>query len=245
MLRLDRPFIVMRQGKRCMETGKVAEFLRYVDKEILPATSDLENLDVANRKHVQKLVYTNLVDRFDSLVDGLVLDNCRCEFLTAEATKGMTQQITEADLVKLLMRSGDIQDAIDEKLKAAIRNSVLRERHSKKLISALSAFEVTGNFIKFPRVNISTGVIHEKIKPQNNKTPYSIAGYADWLYSRRNAIVHGNGSNKYLKNDLVQLKKIYKCEPAPSFRIKLGTVQTAAEFYRGVCALFTESANEA
>ena len=44
-----------------METGKVAEFLRYVNKEILPATNDLENLDEKNRKHVQKLVYTNLV----------------------------------------------------------------------------------------------------------------------------------------------------------------------------------------
>ncbi|PKM21632.1 MAG: hypothetical protein CVV10_08385 [Gammaproteobacteria bacterium HGW-Gammaproteobacteria-14] len=228
-----------------METGKVREFLRYVDKEILPATTDLENLDVKNRKHVQKLVYTNLVDRFDSLIDGLVLDNCRCEFLTAEATKGMTQQITEAELIKLLMRSGDIQDAIDEKLKAAIRNSVLRERHSKKLTSALSAFEVIGNLKSAPRVNVSTGAILEKITPQNKYIPYSIAGYADWLYSRRNAIVHGNGSNKYLKNDLVQLKKLYKCEPTETFRIKLGTVQIAAEFYRGVCGLFTDAANEA
>ncbi|PHS01623.1 MAG: hypothetical protein COA68_01460 [Oceanobacter sp.] len=228
-----------------METGKIDQFIRYVDSEILPATEDLENLEVASRKHVQKLVYTNLVDRFDSLIDGLVLDNCRCDYLTSEATKSMTQQITEAELIQLLMRSGDIQEAIDEKLKASIRNSVLRERHSKKLVSAMTAFDVPSNFKSLPRVNISTGVILEKIKPQNNQVPYSIAGYSDWLYSRRNAIVHGNGTNKYLQNDLTQLKKLYKCVPPASFRIKLGTVQIAAEFYRGVCNLLLEGADEA
>jgi hypothetical protein len=228
-----------------METQKIGEFLQYVDKEILPATKDLENLDVQNRKHVQKLVYTNLVDRFDSLIDGLVLDNCRCDYLTAEATKGMTQQITEAELIKLLMRSGDIQEAIDEKLKGAIRNSVLSKRHSKKLLSALTAFDVPSNFKSTPRVNISTGVILEKIKPQNNKVPYSITGYSDWLYSRRNAIVHGSGTNRYLNNDLVQLERTYKCVPPASFRIKLGTVQIAAEFYKGVANLFVEAADGA
>lgn len=111
-----------------METNKIDEFLRYINKEILPATKDLENLDVKNRKHVQKLVYTNLVDRFDSLIDGLMLNNCRCDYLTAEATREMKQQITEAELIKLLMRSADIQDAIDEKLKASI--SKLRSERS-------------------------------------------------------------------------------------------------------------------
>jgi hypothetical protein len=77
-----------------VNTDKIDEYQKYVEKEILPATKDLESLDDKNRKHVQKLVYTNLVDRFDSLVDGALLDNCRSEYLTAEATKNMTQQIT-------------------------------------------------------------------------------------------------------------------------------------------------------
>lgn len=108
----------------------------------------------------------------------------------------------------------------------------------------MAAFEVTSNFKSLPRVNISTGAILDKIKPQSKKVPYSIAGYADWLYSRRNAIVHGSGTNKYLKNDLVQLEKLYKCAPPASFRIKIGTVEIAAEFYRGVTDLFLEAAGE-
>ena len=228
-----------------MKTERIYDFNRYVKQEILPATEDLGNLDDKNRKHVQKLVYTNLVDRFDSLVDGLLLDNCRSGYLTAEATKSMTQQITEAELIKLLMRAGDIQDAIDEKLHSALRNSILRERHSKKLLSLFGAFDMTENYKSRPRVNINTGVILEKIKPQNKTIPYSIAGYADWLYSRRNAIVHGSGSNKYLQNDLVQLKKLYKCDPVKTFRIKLGTVEIAAKFYQGVANMLLESADEA
>jgi hypothetical protein len=143
------------------------------------------------------------------------------------------------------MRSGDIQEAIDEKLQSALRNSILRERHSKKLLSLFNTFEVGGNYKNLPRVNINTGVILEKIKPQSKTVPYSIAGYSDWLYSRRNAIVHGGGSNKYLRNDLVQLKKLYKCDPAKTFRIKLGTVEIAAEFYQGVANMLLEAANEA
>jgi len=53
-----------------MNVERLTEFLRYMEKEILPATVDIENLADANRKHVQKLVYTNLVDRFDSMLDG-------------------------------------------------------------------------------------------------------------------------------------------------------------------------------
>ena len=42
-----------------MKLDRIKDFNRYVAKEILPATEDLENLDDGNRKHVQKLVYTN------------------------------------------------------------------------------------------------------------------------------------------------------------------------------------------
>ena len=217
-----------------METVKIDEFLEYVDKEILPATRDLEKLEVRSRKHVQKLVYTNLVDRFDSLIDGLVLDNCRCDFLVTESTKGMGQQITEAELIKLLMRSGDLQGAIDEKLRTALRGSILRERHSRKLEKVFGAFDLVGDFRGCPRVNISTGKILQRITPQNKSIPYSVLGYADWLYSRRNAIVHGGGKSKFLNNDVAQLGKLYKCKPTGSFRIKLSTISVTAEFYRGV-----------
>ena len=228
-----------------MKTEKLDSFLSYLDTEVLPAMKDLEKLADANRKHIQKLIYTNLVDRFDSMVDGLLLDNCRSEFLSDEATKSMSQVITEAELVKLLMNSEDLQTAIDERLKASLRNSVLRERHSRKVSSLFSTFKIDESQKNAPKVNINTGAILDKIKPQQSKVPYGICGYTDWLYSRRNAIVHGAGSNKFLKNDLVQLKKLYKCTPAATFRIKLATIKTAATFYRGVANMISMAANAA
>lgn len=81
-----------------MNIDRLRNFSKFVDKEILPATQDLEKLDDANRKHVQKLVYTNLVDRFDSMIDGAILDNCREAALVEEAGKRLNKPITELDL---------------------------------------------------------------------------------------------------------------------------------------------------
>lgn len=217
-----------------MITDSISSFTAYVTKEVLPASDDLTKLADANRKHIQKLIYTNLVDRFDSMVDGAILENCRSEFLASEATKGMAQQITEADLIQLLMKSEHLQAALDEKLQVALRNTVLRNRHSRKLVNLFEAFELSEYGRNAPCVNISTGAILAKIKPQRKTIPYSICGYADWLYSRRNAIVHGAGANKYLENDLAQLKKLYKCTPAATFRVKVSSIKIAAEFYKGV-----------
>jgi hypothetical protein len=227
-----------------METNQLQDFTKYVDVQILPATTDVGNLDDPNRKHVQKLIYTNLCDRFDAMIDGTILDNCRVESLVTQATAGMTQQITEADLLKLLMHSGDIQDAINEKLRASLRNSVLRERHSKKLAKLFVAFGVTVDFQKKPKVNVNNGKILEKIKPQHETIPYSICGYADWLYSRRNSIVHGAGTASFLQNDKKQLKKIYNCTPAKKIRLKLSSTTTAADFYKSVVELLMQASEE-
>ncbi len=223
-----------------MKIDSITVFLSYLQNEVLPAADDLEKLEDANRKHIQKLIYTNLVDRFDSVIDGLLLDNCRSDYLAEEATKGMSQSITEAELIKLLMNSGDLQTAIDEKLKSALRNSVLRQRHSRKLASVFSTFRGDEYAKNQPRVNISTGAILEKIKPQQKDIPYGICGYADWLYSRRNAIVHGAGTNKFLSNDVLQLKKLYQCTPAQTFRIKLATVRVAATYYQSVAEIIRD-----
>ena len=60
-----------------MNTTRFEEFTEFVKEALLPATTDIGKLAEASRKHVQKLVYTNLVDRFDAMVDGALLDNCR------------------------------------------------------------------------------------------------------------------------------------------------------------------------
>lgn len=220
-----------------MNTDRFADFSMFVDKEILPAANDIEKLDDSSRKHVQKLVYTNLVDRFDAMIDGALLDNCREEHLVSEATKVLTKPITESDLLQLLIHSDHVQDALDIKLKESLRNVVLRERHSRKLSTLFRVFQPDQECWNQPRVNISVGTISPHIKPQKKTIPYSICGYADWLYSRRNSIVHGAGTNKFLANDAAQLEKLFKCKPAKTFRIRVSSTRISAAFYKGVVDL--------
>jgi len=217
-----------------VKTETVKDFQRFVRKEVLPAITDLGKLSEAQRIHVQKLVYTNLVDRFDTLVDLTILNNCREDVLVDEASKDLTGSITEADLVRLLMHSATLQDALDSKLKGALRNSALRQRHSKKLETLFRVFAPDFKAMGKPRVNPATGEILEEIRPTNNQQPLSVCGYADWLYSRRNAVVHGGGGSKYLENDKAQLKKLFNCQVPATFKIKLSSVQNAATFYLGV-----------
>lgn len=221
-----------------MNNDSICGFRKYLTKEILPASKELENLPDTSRKHLQKLTYTNLVDRFDAMVDATLLDNVREDALVEMATGKMNNQVLESDLISLLLKGDDLQDALDNKLKLAIQNGVLRERHSKKVSTLFSVFQGHENVQTLPRVNISNGKIMEnKIKPTSKTIPYSICGFCDWLYSRRNAVVHGGGSSSYLKNDIAQLKKLYKCTPATRVIVKLGAVSTAATFYIDVVDL--------
>lgn len=220
-----------------MDKKAIRNFKKYVEKEIEPAINDLESLDERNRVHVQKLVYTNLVDRFDTMIDTSILDNCREDGCIDLSLKDMTGTVTESDLIKILMHGENLQGALDIKLKNGLRNTVLRQRHSQKLIVLFSVFQPDINCSGVQRVNISTGKILEKIKPQNKTIPYSIAGYTDWLYSRRNSIVHGAGGNKFLENDRRQLKKLYKKEPAKTFKVKLSSVTNTVVFYKEIVRL--------
>ena len=221
-----------------MDTKAIKDFKKYVEKEIEPAIIDLESLDEKNRIHVQKLVYTNLVDRFDTMVDTTILDNCREDGFMDISLKDMTGNVTESDLMKILMHGEDLQGALDIKLKTGLRNTVLRERHSRKLTILFSVVSPEINCTGVQRVNVPTGKVMEKIKPQKNiQTPCSLSGYADWLYSRRNSVVHGGGSNKFLENDRKQLKKIYKKEPAKTFKIKLSSVSNTVTFYKDIIHL--------
>lgn len=216
-----------------MNTDKITAFDEFVDNEILPAATELERLADKSRRHLQKLAYTNLVDRFDSMVDNMLLDNCREELLVGEASKNLTQQVTEADLLKLLLQSANLQNALETKLKDGLRNTILRERHSKKLKVLFDVFRADEDCWNKPRVNIATGDIYNHMKPQKKrKVPYSICGYADWLYARRNSIVHGGGTTKLLENDVKHLEKLFRCVPATSVSIKPSSVKIAATFYK-------------
>ena len=103
----------------------------------------------------------------------------------------------------------------------------------KKVFEVLAPSE---NLSK-PRVNINTGAIVAQFKIQNKKIPSSIVGYDDWLYSRRNAIVHGGGNVAMLQNDLKHLKDCFHCDVAKTVKLKIGSITNAVGFFRAVAKL--------
>ena len=191
------------------------------------------DVDVENYTYsgTQKLVYTNIIDRFDTMIDSLIIENCREEGFIETSLANMSGTVTESDLVKILIHGENLQGALDLKLRNGLRNTILRERHSKKLSSVFKVFQPDINPVTDQRVNPPTGKISAKITPQKAiKIPYSISGYADWLYSRRNGVVHGAGSS-FLKIDKARLKELYKYNCPSTFKMKIGATNNAVNFY--------------
>ena len=214
-----------------MNLTAAEDFSNYVEKQIAPSVEDIKKLDDKSRKHVQKLIYTNLVDRFDVMVDLLILENCRSDFVIEAISPSLTETVNEAYLLQLLMNADTVQDAIDERLRNAIRNSILRKRHSRKLHFLLKLFDCLEYTTKKPQVQPGNGNVIQSAKQTKVNVPHSVCGYADWLYARRNAVVHGAGSSYYLKNDKIQLQKLYDYKCPETFKLKIGAVTSSIKFY--------------
>lgn len=211
------------------------EFGSFLDNEFESARRELAGLKTdANRRHLQKLVYTNLMDRFDSLLDRVVLDNKLNDQLLDELLEKFTEPLSEGEVLRLLIDQNRPSAHLDERVEGTLRQGVLRQRHSLKFAKILKVYcGYDERVMKEPVVNPNDGKIYKKIKPPNNKIPCSIPGYADWLYSRRNAIVHGGGSAKMLVGDLKQMQSIYGCDAGKTVNLKLNSLRNAADFYRG------------
>ena len=97
-----------------MITTSLKSFESFLKKEIQPAISELDQLNDNSRKHIQKLIYTNLVDRFDVMVDKIILDNIHEQEIIDIATKNMDKPVIESDLIKLLIGKDRLESMIDE-----------------------------------------------------------------------------------------------------------------------------------
>ncbi len=219
-----------------MNYQRLDDFVAFLDREVSSAVGELEKVAEQSRRHLQKLVYTNIVDRFDGTVDHSLLDNALEEPLLSEILQELKDPLTEGEVLRLMTEPNTCQDRLKDRAEGVMRNGILRERHSKKLRKLFEALAPSEN-CDIPRVNPATGDVTGRFKPQDSKIPCSLLGYADWLYSRRNAIVHGGGQAKILENDLNQLKKIYKCSAAKSLKLKIGSITNAVSFYRRLVEL--------
>ncbi len=226
-----------------MDLQHIQEFESFINKEVKEAVEELDGIEEGSRKHLQKLVYTNLVDRFDYMIDKTFISNSMNEALLEEALKKLDSPVSESDVLKLLMNGANIHQVVEQRVQSVIRNGILRNRHSLKLDKLLEIFGENTNYKNKPRVNISTGKILASFTPPNNKVPTSICGYADWLYSRRNAIVHGGGNAYISELDLSQLKKIYKSDVVKSTKLKLGSITIASEFYLSIVGILKSAAS--
>ncbi|GAA0371785.1 hypothetical protein GCM10009092_40170 [Bowmanella denitrificans] len=70
-----------------MDLQHVEEFEKFVKTEVKAAATELQGLEEGSRTHLQKLVYTNLVDRFDVMIDKTILANALHENLLEESLK--------------------------------------------------------------------------------------------------------------------------------------------------------------
>lgn len=216
----------------------IDEFLVFIEDDLAGATAELGKLQDTNRIHIQKLIFTNLVDRFDYAVDKTLLNYVHHTQLRESLLKDMKDVVTDKRLIELLLKSQDeLKNTLTEILQNELRSTVLRKRHSKKL-EHLCPILMPDVGLSQNRVNIANGQVSSKSK-FNRQIPVTILGYADWLYCRRNAVVHGGGTMKVSVNDLDHLKNVCKIpQPANSVKLNLGSIQNAANFYKSLIALF-------
>src|SRR5229473_2176268 len=116
-----------------MIKDRIEEFEAFLDGEVSSATSELEDIEERSRKHLQKLVYTNLVDRFDSMVDHVLLDNAFNETLLGDALKILDDPLSEGETLRLFVDASKAKTHVDNRIQETLRNTLLRSRHSQKV----------------------------------------------------------------------------------------------------------------
>lgn len=218
-------------------------FAMFCKNDIQSAIKELQKIKTeSNRKHLQRLVYVNLVNRFDYLIDKLLLwfvvNN---NSLRDEILKAIEQEtISKKEVFEMFFMKDRSYDIVIDKIKDLTRNNLLRERHSKKLHKILSKCLEWKNIEK-PRVG-NDGKIFEKTK-KNDRQPNNVLGYTDWLYSRRNSLVHGDGKN-YTTSDYDHIIKQYSVKLPKNFRLQLASITSAVNFYNDLLVKMKKSISE-
>lgn len=218
-------------------------FLDFCKNDIQSAVGELKKIKIEeNRKHLQKLVYVNLINRFDYLVDKLLLwFSINNASLRDEILKSVEQEtISRKEVFEIFFMKERSYDLVIEKIRDLARNNLLRERHSKKLHKIVSKCLAWENIEK-PRVN-KDGKIFESAQ-KNNRQPNNILGYSDWLYSRRNSLVHGDGKN-YNNNDFSYIKKQYLVNLPKNFRLQLASITSAVNYYNDLLDMIKDGIAE-
>lgn len=223
------------------KTDLLKNFEAFVKRDIEAAIGELEKIDKEeNRSHLQKLVYIDLVNRFDYLIDQLLLVlSSKSKSLNDIVIEGWKDiPVTKKDLFQILTQES-IQDTASKQIEDEIKIRYLNRRHADKLSILLrECFSWSDSDLKRPRVD-TNGTIFEKMDRSDRKNPLQVPGFADWLYSRRNAFVHGSG-NKFLQTDIDAIQKKYGVKVGASAHLRLLSIRTASKFYLDLCKKMRE-----
>lgn len=223
---------------------KVKAFSDFIGEDIQAALVELSKINIdASRIHLQRLVFTNLVDRFDFTLDGALIDLVRTnDSLQKELAAMLTDPVSQGDFIQRIMADKDfngVQESAIGQLEDVLTNDLARKRHSLKLRKLMTLTSFNDKEFLGPRINWADGHIHSKAKQGTGKMPISIIGYADWLYSKRNAIIHGGDARKILPKDEDYLKKNFGWTPTSGMRIVLSTIKNVANFYTDLTSMIT------
>lgn len=209
--------------------GYIEVFLDFSRNDITSAVKELSKIkNESNRIHLQKLVYTNLVNRFDYLIDQvLVWLSSKNSTLRSVIFNTLEKEpLTKKETYELLFMSLQDKNFVMNKIEEMAQSYFLRVGHSVKLKKILSVVMEEKDLIR-PRV-AKNGQIYTK-KLDGKRQTQSILDYADWLYCRRNSITHGDGRN-YESSDYERLKK-RSIISSEKFNIALASIRTANTFY--------------
>lgn len=116
-------------------TNRIKNFQKFAEQDVAAAISELKKINKdENRKHLQRLVYANLIDRFDVLVDELLLElatQSNNSFHSRVLSKVADTPVSQKDFFEVMV-SDDSKSIIEEQIKNIVRNEFIRSRHSTK-----------------------------------------------------------------------------------------------------------------
>lgn len=222
----------------------IKKFEDFARTEIQAATKELERIRTeANRRHLQRLVYVNLINRFDTLIDTLLL---KFSVLDSEFKRKVLNETREdavflKDVYEILL-SKDPKTTVEQRVAGVTRAKFLNQRHSNKLRILLQhCFGWKDTDLDRPRVFVNNGSIFTETSRLNPyKVPDTVIGYADWLYSRRNSFVHSD-TKKLDKKDIELMKKKFNADVATSISLKISSIKSASKFYTELCKNFIQN----
>ncbi len=221
-----------------METKEnlITQFILYLDDEITSAISELKKVDEKNRRHLQRLVYIDVINRFDSLVDSLLIAFSSADSgFRSNILSNLSEPIAQKELYEILF-SEDPRKIAQEKVRKALFLNFLTLSHRKKVFDLLhKCYEWKDGDISRPRVNPNNGSIFETIA-KHKTIPTTIVGYADWLYRRRNVLVHREGDGKSFRTEDIKNFRIHdNVDLSKKISIRLSSIESASAFYKSLC----------